>query len=27
VLVKAWDDLAQRLRGAHRVLKELTELF
>ena len=27
VLVKAWDDLAQRLRGTHRVLKELTELF
>ena len=27
VLIKAWDDLGQRLRGAHRVLKELTELF
>ncbi len=26
VLIKAWDDLSQRLRGAHRVLKELTEL-
>jgi len=26
VLIKAWDDLAQRLRGTHRTLKELTDL-
>jgi hypothetical protein len=27
VYIKAWEDLGQRLRGAHRILKELTELF
>jgi transcription-repair coupling factor (superfamily II helicase) len=27
VYVKAWEDLGQRLRGAHRALKELTELL
>ena len=27
VFIKAWEDLGQRLRGAHRILKELTGLF
>ncbi|MCE9507894.1 MAG: transcription-repair coupling factor [Alphaproteobacteria bacterium] len=27
VFIKAWEDLGQRLRGAHRILKELAELF
>ena len=27
VYIKAWEDLRQRLRGAHRILRELTELL
>ncbi|MFH1158344.1 MAG: transcription-repair coupling factor [Pseudomonadota bacterium] len=27
VYIKAWEDLGQRLRGAHRALRELTELL
>ncbi len=26
VVIKAWDELPQRLRGTHKILKELTEL-
>ena len=26
VIIKAWDELPQRLRGTHKILKELTEL-